>query len=230
MDFVEGNSLKQILQTRHSLPPWQVLMIALGVLDVLLYLHAQSPAIVHRDIKPDNIKVHRGRVYLLDFGLAKDMLRGTQVRGYTKSYSSPEQEMGESTDARSDIYSLGAMLHHILTGAPPPDALVRIRAGTGLDPLDMLLDRDEWIARYDPAASDQLSSKELPPGDAFNMYRIHFAYVIDRALALDPDRRFESANEMLKALAVVMHFEMEFLKTLRSSRRPVQANLADLES
>ena len=98
------------------------------LLDALEYLHSQKPPIIHRDIKPQNLKLTpRGEVILLDFGLAKGIVThqsqvSQSIRGYTPNYASLEQIRGTGTDARSDIDSIGAMMYHLLTGEMPQDA------------------------------------------------------------------------------------------------------------
>src|SRR5262249_1642922 len=142
MAFVAGDDLGDLL-VRHGrpFPPDQVLRWGDHLLQILEYLHSQDPPVVHRDIKPQNLKLTpRGDVVLLDFGLAKGLPAQQadqpgssgpatgSVFGYTRTYAPLEQIRGEGTEPRSDLYSLGATLHHLLTGAFPPDALVRADA------------------------------------------------------------------------------------------------------
>jgi serine/threonine-protein kinase len=132
MELVRGQSLEDVLQyQQQALPESQVLGYALQMCDALIYLHGQKPAILHRDIKPANIRLTpEGLIKLVDFGLLK---RGTQttrvtIRGAgTPEYAPVEQYGGaEHTDARSDVYSLGATLYHLLTNTVPLPAGVRI--------------------------------------------------------------------------------------------------------
>ncbi len=131
MDFIEGEDLESLLdRTAGGLPVAQVLPWISQVCDALSYLHNQTPPVIHRDVKPGNIKITPdGRAVLVDFGIAKryDPQRGTLAgaRAVTPGYSPPEQYGGASTDPRSDIYALGATLYHLLTGQTPPESVQR---------------------------------------------------------------------------------------------------------
>src|SRR6267142_2542908 len=137
MQFVTGEDLAHMLTVKQGpFPPDQVLTWADQLLDALDYLHTQDPQIIHRDIKPQNLKLtSRGQMILLDFGLAKGQAGGVSmvttsasIFGYTPNYAPLEQIQGLGTDARSDIYALGATLYHLMTGVKPPDALTRAAA------------------------------------------------------------------------------------------------------
>ncbi|MCL7454766.1 MAG: serine/threonine protein kinase [Anaerolineae bacterium] len=138
MDFVPGQDLRELLSQAlregHPLPERQVLPWADQLCDALQYMHSQQPPVLHRDIKPSNIKITpAGNVKLVDFGLVKvlspdDQRTITVVQGRgTVQYIPLEQYGGDTghTDVRSDIYSLGATLYHLLTGQPPLDAKQR---------------------------------------------------------------------------------------------------------
>lgn len=138
MDYVPGQDLKETLSTAlrqdHPLQERQVLAWADQLCNALNYMHSQDPPVLHRDIKPSNIKVTpAGNVKLVDFGLVKvlspdDQRTITVVQGRgTVQYIPLEQYGGETghTDVRTDIYSLGATLYHLLTGQPPLDAKQR---------------------------------------------------------------------------------------------------------
>lgn len=117
MEFVRGEDLEEILERRGALPERDVMAWADQICDVLAYLHAQG--LIYRDMKPSNIMIDRNGVKIVDFGIAKVFQkadRGTQIG--TPGYAPPEQYQGIAT-VSSDIYALGATLHHMLTGRDP---------------------------------------------------------------------------------------------------------------
>jgi serine/threonine protein kinase len=137
MEFIPGADLAETLKEKGvPFPLSDVLDWADQLLDALDYLHTHEPPVIHRDIKPQNLKLTpRGHIVLLDFGLAKGTpLQASRVTatgsivGYSFHYAPLEQMQGTGTDPRSDLYSLGATLYHLLTGSPPPDALTRATA------------------------------------------------------------------------------------------------------
>src|SRR5882724_11114828 len=134
MEFISGPDLATILAERRT--PFtinDVMRWANTLLDVLDYLHTQTPAIIHRDIKPQNLKLTpKGEIILLDFGLAKGRVtarasatNAKSVTGWTPQYAPLEQINGTGTDPRSDLYSLGATLYQLLTAQTPIDATSR---------------------------------------------------------------------------------------------------------
>src|SRR6266498_2192841 len=137
MQFIPGDDLSQMMARKQGpFPPDQVLTWGDQLLDALDYLHTQDPQIIHRDIKPQNLKLTgRGQIIFLDFGLAKGRAGGlslvttsASIFGYTPNYAPLEQIQGLGTDARSDIYALSATLYHLMTSVKPPDALTRAAA------------------------------------------------------------------------------------------------------
>ena len=177
MDFVEGDDLASILRERGPVPPEQAVAWMLQVADALSYLHTRQPPVVHRDIKPANIRITPdGRVMLVDFGLVKiynPQLRTTMgARAVTPGYAPPEQYGHGSTDARSDLYALGATLYNILTGQDPLESVQRM-SGAQMRPVNQI----------NPRINPSVGS------------------AIERAMRLDPNQRFQSVPEFKTALA-----------------------------
>lgn len=148
MDYVPGRDLKQVVdETRRQgqfLSEGQILDWADQLCDALAYLHGQEPPVLHRDIKPSNIKLTpRNTIKLVDFGLVKVLAADesrtvTVVQGRgTVQYTPLEQYGGDTghTDARTDIYALGATLYHFFSGAAPADAKQRFLKPGVLTPL-----------------------------------------------------------------------------------------------
>jgi len=178
MELIPGSDLESMLtQQGHPFDVGVVLRWADQLLDALEYLHAQTPPIIHRDIKPTNLKIDgTGRAKLLDFGIAKQQLAGgqtvTAAKAYSLEYSPIEQFSAQShTDVRSDIYALGATLYHLLTGRPPTSAPERFAGKPLASP-----------ATINPQCSAQLGQAIL------------------QAMALKPEHRFQSAREFRLAL------------------------------
>ena len=143
MDYVEGESLESMLDRQGVLPEEQAVGWTGQVCDALTYLHNQSPPIIHRDIKPANIRItHDGRAILVDFGISKLFEQGSRTtvgaRAFTPGYSPPEQYGDGSTDARSDLYALGATLYHLLTGSLPTESIRRMVGAAELTPPRLL--------------------------------------------------------------------------------------------
>jgi serine/threonine-protein kinase len=147
MDFVEGRDLRQAVEEERQkgtfLDERKVMQWAHQLCDALTYLHSRKPPVLHRDIKPSNIKLTpSGLIKLVDFGLVKLLATDQactvtvlQGRG-TAAYTPLEQYGGDTghTDARSDIYSLGATFYHLLTNQPPADAKQRFLNPDALQP------------------------------------------------------------------------------------------------
>jgi serine/threonine protein kinase len=165
MEYIAGDDLAEKLKERGgAFTLSEVLNWADQLLDALDYLHTQEPMVVHRDIKPQNLKLTpRNAIVLLDFGLAKGtaamqtkVTATASVFGYSRNYAPLEQIQGTGTDPRSDIYSLGATLYHLITGVTPPDALTRATAVLNGHP-DPLLPANEVHAQVTHAVASVLS-------------------------------------------------------------------------
>ena len=189
MQFIPGDDLGTLLERKknmflkESAVPW-ITQWAMQLLDALTYLHTQQPPILHRDIKPQNLKLTRdGSIMLLDFGMAKsagDQTRQSivqSVRGYTTQYASLEQIQGLGTQPASDIYALAATMYHLFTGKAPPDALTRLAA---------MLEGSE-----DPLRSAHEMNPNVPPV---------IALILHQALSQKISDRFTTASAMRKAL------------------------------
>jgi serine/threonine protein kinase len=186
MEFIPGEDLGQLLELRgRPFPSAEVLSWADELLKAIEHLHGHNPPILHRDIKPSNLKLTReGELFLLDFGLAKGaagqmptLLTSRSVRGYTPVYSPLEQIHGGGTDPRSDLYSVGATLYHLLTGVLPVDAPTRFNA------------------------LDELQADPLLPADQLNPDVSHpIAQILGQALAMNRRNRPASAAAMRRML------------------------------
>jgi eukaryotic-like serine/threonine-protein kinase len=178
MEFVDGKTVRELLNEGHRLLPERTLEIVSGVLRALEYSH--QAGIVHRDIKPGNVMVTRnGDIKVMDFGIARamsdsqaTMTQTAQVIG-TAQYLSPEQARGERVDTRSDLYSTGCLMYELLVGRPP---------FTGDSPVAIAYQH----VRENPIPPSRLDP-ELPPwADA----------IVLKAMAKSPNDRYQTAAEM----------------------------------
>lgn len=218
MDFVPGYDLSQIVEQAERqgefIPETQVLDWARQLIDTLRYLHTQEPPVLHRDIKPANIKLTPdGLIKLVDFGLVKllssDENRTITVipgRG-TALYTPLEQYGGDmgQTDARSDLYALGATLYHLLTNTPPPEPRQRFLVPTVLrDP------RDVNPAISDRTARGVLWAMAMHPDDrppdtvTFQDALFGSGPYPQRAVVPGRDRVMAQGNVMLAFLAAAL--------------------------
>jgi serine/threonine protein kinase len=167
MDFIEGEDLRQRMERIGLLPEDEVIHVGAAMCDALDYLHSRKPPVLHRDLKPGNVKVSPdGHIFLVDFGLAK-IIQGNQAtttgaRAMTPGYSPPEQYGTARTDPRTDVYSLGATLYAALTGVIPEDGLARAMDNAQLTPLRK---RNPEITRRLAAAIEK--AMEIDPGDRY---------------------------------------------------------------
>ncbi|WP_067964485.1 Stk1 family PASTA domain-containing Ser/Thr kinase [Nocardiopsis trehalosi] len=178
MEFVDGRTLKELLDDNRPLLPERCAEITDGILRALEYSHRNG--IVHRDIKPANVMLTRqAEVKVMDFGIARTMddnqatmTQTSQVIG-TAQYLSPEQARGERVDPRSDIYSTGCVLYELLTGRPP---------FTGDSPVSIAYQH----VREDPVPPSQIDP-EVPQW---------LEGVVLRAMTKDREQRYQTAEEM----------------------------------
>lgn len=187
MEFISGADLARIIaQQPGPLPREQVIAWADQLLDALIYLHSRDRQVIHRDIKPHNLKLSAtGQIALLDFGLARAQSSQTSdlsitsskaFFGYTRHYAPIEQIQDQRTDPRTDIYALGATLYHLLTGMKPADAMVRATAvlNSETDPL---------------RPADQIHEAVGP----------EIAAILNKAMAQKAEDRYATAHEFREA-------------------------------
>jgi len=177
MDYIEGENLGQRIKRIGNLTEDETILLGAAICDTLTYLHSRKPPILHRDIKPGNVKITPdGHIFLVDFGLAK-VLHGSQAtnqgaRARTPGFSPPEQYGAAQTYRSADVYSLGATLYAALSGTIPEDGLAR---GTNRIRLTPLRSRNNKVSR-------------------------RLAAVVEKAMAIDPAARFQNADDFKRAL------------------------------
>lgn len=200
MEYIAGKDLSETVEGGFAVA--DVLRWADALLDALDYLHTQKVPVLHRDIKPQNLKLTaRGEVILLDFGLAKgSVAEQTQasiapsVFGYSLSYAPLEQIQGVGTDSRTDIYSLAATVYHLLTGQSPIDCITRATAIVkgDVDPLQYAHKLNDKI----PAAVSE---------------------VLHKAMTLDPNQRPTTAAQVRRELSEAASQNAQSEKSLATS-------------
>ena len=214
MEYVEGDDLSEIMERdEKAFALKDVLNWAAQLLDALDYLHAQEMPVIHRDIKPQNLKLTpRGQIVLLDFGLAKGNVTNPDsataaksMFGYSRNYASIEQIQGSGTDPRSDLYSLSATIYHLLTGVPPADALTRA--------MNVLSDKD------DPLIPVHEVNAEIPESVSEVLYKV---------MALNANQRPDSAKEMRAMLLEGEQIAAPNFAT--KAERPIPANIFTQET
>lgn len=204
MDYIEGEDLQEKLnQASGPLPVMQVLPWIEQICDALTYLHRQNPPIIHRDLKPANIRITpQGQAMLVDFGIAKvyDAQAKTTMgaRAVTPGYSPFEQYGQGRTDARTDVYALGATLYNVLTMVEPVESIHRLMGDTLTEPVNFV-----------PALSQEVNQAIL------------------KAMALQPDRRYPDIASFRTALLAPVkvspaHPTPTQIAHLPASRPPVQ--------
>ncbi len=178
MEFVNGQTLKEVLTAEGPLAPRRALEIVADVCGALEFSHRHG--IIHRDIKPGNIMLNgAGQVKVMDFGIARAVASTTATMTQTSAvigtaqYLSPEQARGETVDARSDVYATGCVLFELMTGAPP---------FTGDSPVSVAYQH----VREDPKSPSERNADIPADVDA----------VVLKALAKNPANRYQSTAEM----------------------------------
>src|SRR3954469_16878221 len=179
MEYLEGRSLKQIVQEEGPLDPERAIDLVVQILRASRFAHQRG--VIHRDIKPHNVIVdEEGRVKVTDFGIARagasDMTETGAIMG-TAAYLSPEQAQGHAVSASSDLYSIGIMLYELLTGRVPFDAESAVTI-----------------------ALKQVSEEPVPPRAVNPDVSPELEDVVLRALQKDPARRFTDADDFVAAL------------------------------
>lgn len=177
MDYIPGDDLSSRLDKEGTQPLEKVLRWAQQLGSALSYLHNQHPPIIHRDIKPANLKLTLDEeVILVDFGIAKtadpNQATAAGAVGYTPGFAPPEQYGGAHTAPYSDQYSLAATLYTLLTGQKPADSVQRLLGKVTLAPIHTL----------NPAVP------------------IHVDNAIQRALSVQPEQRFTTVDDLIRAL------------------------------
>jgi serine/threonine protein kinase len=223
MDYVEGSNLQNLLKAENTLPIEDALNIFRQICAGMT--HAHSKKVFHRDLKPGNIMLSglegtNPQVRIVDFGLAKVMDGTEDLQKLTQTgevfgsplYMSPEQALGKKVDARSDIYSLGCIMHETLTGTLPL---------MGATPFETLMKHmNDKPLNLRQAKRDGKFSDEL-------------VVVCSKTLAKDPNKRFQSMDELQEALdavpeAIVQAKQRALLQAARTTgaQKNIQPTLA----
>jgi serine/threonine protein kinase/tetratricopeptide (TPR) repeat protein len=223
MEFVDGESLREHLHDK-PLPPFEIFELGIQIAEALEVAHSEG--IVHRDIKPANVLVtKRGQIKILDFGLAKLVLKGIEtsresadgdlsestttagiIHG-TPSYMSPEQVRGDELDARTDIFSFGLLLYEMSTGRQA------FSGGTGGMIIEAVLTRSPVSARtLNPEIPSQLEN------------------IITKALHKDRDQRYQSAADICADLQLAREADSGSRAAINTSASRPVANTARFQS
>ncbi len=212
MEYVEGPTLSMLLREKRLLSVSEVVQIGIQLARALDYAHRRG--IVHRDVKPGNVMLVKNTttIKVADFGICRiedsEATQATQVGNVlgTPHYMSPEQVLGEKTDARSDLFSAGVVLYQLLSNTLPFDG-------------ETLITVAYKITKTEPTPLDKLRP-DLP---------LSLRRVIDRALRKQPDKRFQSGAEMAEALeAVALELAETGVEADRKRRIPLGVRWAVL--
>ena len=203
MEYVQGKTLKELIQEKGRLNPQAAAQVAIRILSALQ--HAHQNGIIHRDIKPQNILVNAdGHVKVADFGIARmadssTLTRGDSVMG-SVHYFSPEQASGQAADARSDIYSCGVVLYEMLTGRVP-------------------FDGDSPVA----VAMQHLHAKPAPIESIAPDVPQAISHVCMMAMEKNPKYRYQSAMEMASELRLALEGRTERMQPRLVETMPIPA-------
>jgi tetratricopeptide (TPR) repeat protein len=205
MQYIKGKSLQRMIAAKNEFSYAEICALMSKICEALDYAHKQG--IVHRDIKPANVLMDdAGKPFIVDFGVARvetSTITQTGTTIGTPSYMSPEQVMGKTVDNRSDVFSLGVILYEILTGKSPFDA----------DNITTVIYK---IINEEPPSLKDVK-KGLPP---------HFENIIRKALAKDPENRYETCGKLAEDLRKIerttqetIAFDSEIAAGLEEPRR-----------
>src|SRR6266436_4401392 len=233
LSYIEGSDLTDYIRIargrNEAIPLVRILTWMLAICDAVHFLHSQQPFVIHRDIKPDNIRITpNGTAVLVDMGNAKATADGARTLLFirhqgTPGYAPPEQYPGGSgTDVRSDVYALGATLYFALTTQEPPSVSTRNQAlqqgQPDLPSLQELLDKNPPEESAEASAARQFRLGVSRPAKPAPRHSRHLAQlgqllpelldrlnrIIKRAMALRPERRYQSVAEFSNDLQDVL--------------------------
>ena len=236
LNYIEGNDLTDLVriarQRNEAIPIFQIINWLLAISDAVMFLHSQKPIVIHRDIKPDNIRITpAGTAILVDLGNAKAAADGARTLFFirhqgTPGYAPPEQYPGGSgTDARSDVYALGGTLYFALTMQEPPSVSTRNQSlQQGVPTLPSL---QEILANNPPEESQEANAARQfrlgvsKPGKPAPRHLRHIAQlaalppdvlkqlngIIQKSMALKPKERYayvgDFANDLKKVAQMI---------------------------
>lgn len=233
LDYIEGRDLTDHLrmarQHNEAIPLALVMQWVLSICDAVMFLHSQRPSIIHRDIKPDNIRITSNRIAMLvDLGNAKEAADGARTLFFirhqgTPGYAPPEQYPGGTgTDTRSDVYALGATLYFALTGHEPASVSIRnqriqqrqpdlpsLQERLAKNPPEVPPEANDLRqfrlgvtkpARPSPRHSKHLAQLGLLPPEILDRLN----RIIQRAMAMRPKDRFQFVADFANELRMVM--------------------------
>lgn len=225
VDYIEGVSLDKVLNKRGAVEQDAVIEWGKQLSAALDYMHTQNPPIIYQDMKPSNIMLKPdGTVRIIDFGIAGEYREGKSdgTNFGTKGYAAPEQEDGNSPiDARTDIYSLGITLHHLVTGKSPLDPPYEIKPIRSYNPkLSMGL---EWIIR---------KCTQLDPKDRFQSCA-ELNYILENPKIIDIEyvrQLKQKRNVFILSVVMVFVFGLVGLFSMQMKKTETEQLYAEYKS